>query len=176
MGNLMRIEELDKLLKKSKLPFRYSLKDAEKILRDKYNTIEIDKEIVDDLKKDPLVNYDNIMKCYRVNDSKILSALFNDNERSMHAEIRQCNANEPISNSEITESELLWRDIQEGKFLQLVLESTDREYISSFTIQGLSEKMLDELIILKGIPPEEGYIGNPAYEFYLNVLHKNDLI
>lgn len=52
----MRIEELDKLLKKSKLPFRYSLKDAEKILRDKYNTIEIDKEIVDDLKKDPLVN------------------------------------------------------------------------------------------------------------------------
>ncbi|MCY9591589.1 hypothetical protein PC41400_03620 [Paenibacillus chitinolyticus] len=172
----MQKEELDKLFKKSKLPFRYSVKDAEKILTDRYNTIEIDKEIVNDLKKDPLVNYENIIKCYRVNDSKIHSALFNDNERSMHAETRQRNANEPISNSEITESMLLWRNIQEGKFLQLVLESADREYISSFTLQGLSEKMLDELIILMGIPPEEGYIGNPAYESYLNVLHKNELI
>ncbi|MFE4573366.1 hypothetical protein [Paenibacillus chitinolyticus] len=172
----MQKEELDKLFKKSKLPFRYSVKDAEKILTDRYNTIEIDKEIVNDLKKDPLVNYENIIKCYRVNDSKIHSALFNDNERSMHAETRQLNANQPISDSEITESMLLWRDIQEGKFLRLVLESADREYISSFTLQGLSEKMLDELIILKGIPPEEGYIGNPAYEFYLNVLHKNELI
>ncbi|MFE6799247.1 hypothetical protein [Paenibacillus chitinolyticus] len=172
----MQIEELDKLFKQSKLPFRYSVKDAEKILRDKYNTTEIDKEIVNDLKKDPLVNYENIIKCYRVNDSKILSALFNDNERSMHAETRQLNANQPISDSEITESQLLWRDIQEGKFLRLVLESADREYITSFTLQGLSEKMLDELIILKGIPPEKGYIGNPSYEFYLNVLHKNELI
>ncbi|SEG80096.1 hypothetical protein [Paenibacillus sp. UNC499MF] len=126
MGSLMRIEELDKLFKKSKLPFRYSVKDAEKILRDKFNTLEIDIEIVDDLKKDPLVNYENIIKCYRVNDCEILSALFNDNGRSMHAEIRQCNANEPVTNSEITESVLLWRDIQEGKFPQLVLESADR--------------------------------------------------
>ncbi|MBJ6360690.1 hypothetical protein ACFOQM_05140 [Paenibacillus sp. GCM10012307] len=172
----MRIEELDQLFKKTKLPFRYSLEDAEKILRDKYNAIEIDKEIVGSLKKDPLVEYDNIIKCYRVDDSKILSALFNDNERSMHAEFRQINANEPISNSEVTESELLWRDIQEGKFLQIVLESADREYISSFTLQGLSEKILHELILIKGIPPEEGYIGNPAYEFFLDFLHKNDFI
>ncbi|MGE6230504.1 hypothetical protein [Paenibacillus chitinolyticus] len=147
-----------------------------KYLGDKYNAIEIDQEIVNDLKKDPLVNYENIIKCYRVNDSNILSALFNDNEWSMHAETRQRNANEPLSNSEITESQLIWRDIQEGKFLQPVLESADREYISSFTLQGLCEKILDELIILMGIPPEEGYIGNPAYEFYLNVLHKNELI
>ncbi|SEG57767.1 hypothetical protein [Paenibacillus sp. UNC499MF] len=170
------MEELDRLFKKSKLPFRYLLEDAEKILRDKYNIIEIDKEIVADLKKDPFVNYDNIIKCYGINDSEILSALFNDNERSMHAEMRHCNANEPIPNSEITESQLLWRDIQEGNSLRLVLESADKEYISSFTLQGLSGKMLDELIILKGIPPEQGHIGNPAYEFYLNVLRRNDLI
>lgn len=95
----------------------------------------------------------------------------------MHAEVRQRNAIEPTSSkSEIKASELFWRDIQEGHFLQLVLESEDGEYISSFTLQGLSERMLHQLIIFKGISPEEGYIGNPAYEFILGILHSNDLI
>ncbi|WP_433945042.1 hypothetical protein [Paenibacillus sp. SN-8-1] len=172
----MQRKELDKLFKKSKLPFRYSLEEADTILRDKYNVIEIDNEVIDDLKKDPLVNFDNIVRCYGINDSKVLSTLFNEDERSMHAECRQYYAKEPISNSEITESELLWRDIQEGGLLQIVLESADGKYISSFTLQGLSEKVLHELVILKGVPPEKGYIGNPSYEFYLDVLHNNDLI
>ncbi|USB33504.1 hypothetical protein [Paenibacillus sp. YPG26] len=172
----MRINELDMLFKKSTLPFRYSVEEADRRLRDKYNVIEIDKEVVADLMKDPLVNYDHITKCYRVNDSNVLSTLFNDSDRSMHAELRQLNADKSISKSGITESELFWRDIQEGRLLQLVLESADGEHVSSFTLQGISEKLLHELIILKGIPPEKGYIGNKSYEAYLGVLHKNGLI
>lgn len=152
------------------------MEDADNILKAKYNAVEINNEVVGDLKEDPLVNFNNIVKCYGVNDRKILSALFNDNERSMQDEFRQHYANNPVSSSEVTESELLWRDIQEGKLLQIVLESADGEYISSFTLQGMSEKILHELIILKGISPEKGYIGNPAYEFYLDFLYKNGLI
>ncbi|NOJ69840.1 hypothetical protein [Paenibacillus alvei] len=167
------INELDHKFKESNLPTSYSISAVQEILMTNYKAVEMeDKTFFDSLKKDHCVNFDQIVKFFVINDVDFLSTLYTEYEKETHIEMSHVNSTyvHPEGSSR-TKSEEIWKEIQEGKRIHIVLESADQKTISAFTMQGLCEKILWELIILKGIRPEDCALGNDYYEHYLNVLH-----
>lgn len=70
----------------------------------------------------------------------------------------------------------MWKDIQEGRLIRVVIETTDYQHISAFTMQGVCEKVMDELIVLSGIDPQEANLDNKRYLNYLTLLKKTGYI
>ncbi|MEK4236840.1 hypothetical protein [Paenibacillus sp. FSL H7-0714] len=168
------LKQLDNNFKASGLPSNYTLDQAGQLLQENYNAIELSKEDFKSLQKDPDAKYDHIAKCYKIMDTKLLYSIYTQEEKQDLSEmILYLNSlvNDNRGSSENSESELMWKNIKEGRRINIVLESVDNNSISSFTMQGLSQKILYDLIILKGIPDEYCLLGNPHYEYYLNVLH-----
>ncbi|MDQ1913730.1 hypothetical protein RAC89_25340 [Paenibacillus sp. GD4] len=158
----------EKLLNSNK-PLKYSIKDIDEFLKTQYKAVEIGIEEVDDLKKDPLANFNNIVKCYEISNAEVLSCSFSPDEVRIQGEIERCNmAYPPPAN----EKEAMWQNIQHGKLLRVVLESEDGHILSGFTIQGLCEKLIDQLFIFRGIDKSDCVLGNSIYEGYLKLLHK----
>jgi len=165
------LKQLDENFKASGLPSNYTLDQAGQLLKKNYNAIELSKEDFKSLQKDPDAKYDHIAKCYKIVDTKLLYSIYTQDEKQNLSEMILYLNSLVNDKSEKSESELMWKDIQEGRRINIVLESVDNNSISSFTMQGLSQKILNDLIILKGIPNKYCVLGNPHYEYYLNVLH-----
>ena len=70
----------------------------------------------------------------------------------------------------------MWKDVQEGGRINIILESEDNQYISDFTLQGMSEKIWNELIIFQGITVSDCTLGNEKFHDYLKALLKAEYI
>ncbi|GKU77828.1 hypothetical protein [Paenibacillus sp. L3-i20] len=169
----MLMQQLDEQFKIKQIPTNYSLAEVEKFLKTKYNARNVDKNNFIDLKLDPSVNFDNIVACYIIDDKTVLESIYNESEIEMHIQFSEMYAS---SSESIPKSELMWRDIQRGKIINVVIESADQKSMTAFTLQGLCEKLLYDLIILKGIDRKECKLGNEQYEFYLTILNNAGLL
>lgn len=166
------IQKLFDKYKELKIPNKFTLQEVESILKEKYNAVEIDKQQYTHLKKDPYINYEKIAKSYKLEDKDVLSNLFSDEEKNNFIEIIKENSNYPIHPEEDYNKALEQRNLQEGKLLLIFLESEDGKYISSFTLQGQCEKLYNELVVFKGIDPDECDIQNENFVHYLEALLK----
>lgn len=162
--------ELHNKFQQSNLPFRYSVDEVDRLLKQKYYATEIAKEIFE--KNDPFDNLDNAIKCYIINNEKILDELYNDEEKTFHKEFIEKHNNDPIDSKKTTDGIIMWRNINEGKLINIIIFSEDQKEISSITIQGKSDKLAIEMAVYGGIDPENCYPGNRKYEWYLNCLLK----
>ncbi|MCL9663147.1 hypothetical protein L2089_20905 [Paenibacillus hunanensis] len=148
------------------LPFSYSLKEVEKILKTNFKAVEEDSIYVEDLQKDPYADFEHFYKCYIITDPDILSSIFTTEEIEIHDSMQGKESIPPQD-----KFEQAWTDIQQGRMLRIAIMSKNGENMTSFTQQGLSERLLSELIVLKGIEPTSAKLGNPQYDHYLEQLH-----
>ncbi|TWT09231.1 hypothetical protein [Planomicrobium sp. CPCC 101079] len=134
----------------------------------KAKPVNIDK--FEELKEDVCVNFDNIVFCYSITDEEAKNNLLTAAEKQEMQKMKKL-----IS----SQSSLSAKDkkiaLQQVEMLNIILESSDGKYVDNFTLQGGSEKLLDEMIFLKGIDPEKCILGNEEYEMYLEVVHKKSL-
>ncbi|MBP1990489.1 hypothetical protein [Paenibacillus eucommiae] len=152
------------------LPLIYSLDQVDKILRQKYGAVKCQKDLLGNIKADPNINYDDIAACYMIMDETVLSHLFTEVEKASHKELSENQTSLLPEENEVNAS--LWRKIQQGKLIIIILESKNKENISSFTLQGLNEKLFHELLVLNGIAPQDCVPKNPKYGQYLNSLQQ----
>lgn len=161
-------EQLYSLFQSKQIPYEYDLTFVDQLLRTTYGAIEVSKSKVEDLKKDPMCDFDAIYKCYVITDAKILHSLFTPEERSIQAEMAKKHATYPE-----TEDHNVWRDIQEGRMIRVIIDSTNGTTMTGFNLQGLCEVLMYELYVLKGIKPEACTNPNdPYFAHYLECLDK----
>lgn len=158
--------ELHKRYQLSQIPSKYSLNDIMVILQEKYKAREVEKHFFEDLKKDSHVNYDQIIICFKLDDKEILNELFSEEEKKMHEELAINN----MKYSFKSDQDFMWKDIQEGKLIFIILESSNEIELTAFTIQGVCKKLYTDLLIYKGIDVEKCIPGNSIYERHLKLL------
>jgi hypothetical protein len=124
----------------------------------------------------PYVNFENIVKCYAIGDKEILSGLFNEEEKENINKMIEENKKYPVYPDENDEKAKMWNEIQEGKKLNVILESDNGRTISNFTLQGQCERMYNEVLVLQGIDPKDCILGNPKFEKYLISFLKSEYI
>ncbi|MCM3783441.1 hypothetical protein M3231_10685 [Neobacillus mesonae] len=170
------MKDLHERFKSSELPLKYTIQEAESLLKRKYGVVIVNPLEVSDLKNDPLIQYKHIVKIYHVNDAQILSSLFNPAELEMINEMQAAQASNPSSEDSLPAEERLWRKIRQGRLLRIVLESEDKQHVSGFTLQGISQQLYQDLCILNGIREEDSTLGNENYETYLTLLYQGEYI
>lgn len=152
-----RIKRINKLFDKYKeikeTLYKHSIPEIESILKDKY----LAKEIVDDtylgLVNDPMVNVNDIVKMYRIDNPVILNNLFTPEEKD---EQREAN-------------ELFGYDRKQC--INIVFESVDGKYISGQTLQGESKIISALLFVLDvEITEEDCDIYDEWFQQYLEAL------
>lgn len=148
------------------LPYLYTLTEVEDTLRSKFKAIEEDPVYVKDLAKDEHADFEHFYKCYIINDPSILQSIFTLDELDIHESMKE------DSNSSTNPFQQAWADIQQGRLLRIAIMSSNGENMTSFTQQGISERLLFELLVLKGMNPVNAIPGNPEYERYLEHLHQ----
>jgi hypothetical protein len=166
------IQKLFDKYKEHKIPNKFTLQEVDSIFKKKYNAVEIDKQQYTDLNKDLYINYKKIVKLYKIEDKDVLSNLFSDEEKNNFIEMIKENSNYPIHPEEDYNKALEQRNLQEGKLLLIFLESENGKYISDFTLLGQCEKLYNELVVFKGIVPDECDIKNENFVHYLEALLK----
>ncbi len=165
---LIMSEHLYTLFQSKQIPYEYDLTFVDQLLRTKYAAIEVSKRTVEDLKKDPMCDFDAIYKCYVITDAVLLDSLFTEEERSIQAEM----AKKHSTYSETREYNV-WGDIQEGRMIRVIIDSTNGTTMTGFNLQGLCEVLMYELYVLKGIKPEACTNPNdPYFAHYLECLDK----
>jgi hypothetical protein len=166
------IKKLFYKYKELNIPNKFTIQEVDSILKNKYNAVEIDKQQYTELKNDPYINYEKIVKSYKLEDNNVLNNLFNDEEKNNFIEIEKENSKYPIHPEEDYNKAIEQRNLQEGKLLLIFLESEDGKYISTFTLQGQCEKLSIELIVFKGIDPDKCDLQNESFVHYLEALLK----
>lgn len=152
---------------KSKVPYEFSLEYVDQLLRTKYSAVEVSKSTVEDLKNDPMCDFDAIYKCYVITDAVVLDSLFTPEERSIQSEMAKENSKYPA------EDDNVWGDIQEGRMIRVIVDSDNGSTMTGFNLQGLCEVLMYELYVLKGIKPEACTNPNdPYFAHYLECLDK----
>lgn len=152
---------------KSKVPYEFSLEHVDQLLRTKYSAVEVSKSTVEDLKNDPMCDFDAIYKCYVITDAVVLDSLFTPEERSIQSEMAKENSKYPA------EDDNVWGDIQEGRMIRVIVDSDNGSTMTGFNLQGLCEVLMYELYVLKGIKPEACTDPNdPYFAHYLECLDK----
>lgn len=165
-------DALDQKYKQSGMPHRFLLSDVDTTLKRKFLAQEIDEEYF--MKNDPYAKYDHVFKFYEIQDPQMLKSIFNEEEVCMHKELKESNARDPHPvEKEWADAATMWEDVQEGRLLRIVIESENGVNISSFTMQGICETVLNEILALRGIDPKDAVLENPNYIDYLNILQKS---
>ncbi|NOU87085.1 hypothetical protein GC102_15035 [Paenibacillus sp. LMG 31460] len=155
------MQELLEKYKKLKIPNRFTLEEVENILKKKYLVIELDKKEFGD--------YEKISKCYSIQNEEVLNSLYSAEEKiSIFIMLEHLKKEIKLSTKDIDE-------IHAGRRINIILES-ENQYISSFTIQGMSNKLVNELIVLKGIDSEKCTLENQEFLYYLQALLKSGYI
>ncbi|KAB2441204.1 hypothetical protein [Bacillus luti] len=163
---------INKLYEKYKvrnIPKEFSITEIDRILKEEYKAIEIDKGKIGSMMHDPYTNFDEIIKCYKIDQQDILSNLFSNEEKSNFAEMIQFNQSE--QNTQYDEQNFFNQQIQEGKLIVIFLASTDGTYMNYFNLLGHSEKLYHTLTVLMGVEKEECNLDNPLFQKYLQALN-----
>lgn len=115
------------------------------ILKSKFQAEEFSKEKLLDLLNDDQLEYSKIFSCLCIDDPVVLLKLFSDEERELHKEDIIDNRENPLNPKKVKKKEWEYNHIlldeQEGRRLDIILESQDDTYISGFIVRGNSEKL-----------------------------------
>lgn len=166
-------DELEAHKKYKQLNFpKFNLNQIDNILKNKYNAEEVDVQLFPELQNDPYFNSSHVTKCYAIHDPEVLKNLFSEEEKKDHLEFMRLNGvlNKKVDHS-VVEDRL--HAIGQGSLLYIFFQSPDGTYLGSFlSTHGQCEKISHELIVFKGIDPENCVIGNVDYKLYLFSLVK----
>ncbi|MEK4396400.1 hypothetical protein [Bacillus sp. FSL K6-2860] len=158
------------LYKKDQLIF--TKERVAEIITSKFKAREFSKTKILDLVNDDHFEYNKIYKCFVIDDPSILIQLFSNEEKKNHRE-------HPLNPKRVKEWEYnhLLLDEQEGRRIDIILESKDGLYISESQVRASCEKLdryLNALIVGAIIEKElEEYpvdIHNEYFQFYLENL------
>lgn len=161
----MNLQKAHEAFMKSKLQCRYSLNEAEDYLTTKYRAKLRDKKDFESLSSDPFVNFQNVVNCLTIEDEELINSLLSEDEKEERKHVQR----EILNNSELNEEEKQ-QILQDEMTVNILIESTDNKFISNFTIQGGSDRILNQLSILKGIDQQSCFLGNEDYENFLHAL------
>ncbi|MGG2028831.1 hypothetical protein AB1282_24285 [Gottfriedia sp. S16(2024)] len=145
------------------IPDYFLLDEVERIYKEKYKANELDKTNFIDLKKDIYVDYANIVKCYEITDEKVLDDLYCKEEKEKHQHFTKKYA------SRYPGEDLR---LNEGKLINVILESKDGKRISGYTLQGSCSYISSELVVFIGTEQEEQNIDNHRFRYYLECLEE----
>lgn len=164
------MQELMEKYKELRIPHQFSLQEVDRILNEKYRAVELVKEDFEDLKGDVHVHYDKISKCYTIHDAEILNSLYSAKEKVSHYIMIEFLKKQTFNKEDMDSKQLaMSMEMNQGKRINVILES-ENQYISGFTLQGRSNKLLDELVVFKGIDAEKCHLDNEDFLYYLQAL------
>ncbi|MEH7453200.1 hypothetical protein [Gottfriedia acidiceleris] len=155
----MEIKELYLKFQTKDIPNYFFIDEVDRIYKEKYKVNELDKTNFIDLKEDLYVDYSNIVKCYEIYDEKILENLFCNEEKKRHQHFTKKYA------SRYPGEDLR---LNEGKLINVILESKDGKRISGYTVQGSCSYISSELVVFIGAEQEEHNLDNRKFSYYLN--------
>ncbi|HBU89780.1 hypothetical protein [Bacillus pumilus] len=165
------------LYKKDQLIF--TKERVAEIITSKFKAREFSKTKILDLVNDDHFEYNKIYKCFVIDDPSILIQLFSNEEKKNHREEILDNREHPLNPKRVKEWEYnhLLLDEQEGRRIDIILESKDGVYISESQVRASCEKLdryINALIVGAIIENElEEYpvdIHNEYFQFYLENL------
>lgn len=155
----------------AEIPHFFTVDTVEKIFKEKYLAVELDKKYYEDLKSDQFVKFENIIGAYTITDIKTLENLYISEEKIEIFELIEYNKTLILHPDDVgNELAKMWTDVQEGRRINIILESANGINISGFTVQGVSEKICSELFVMQGIDPGECKLGNENFHRYLKSL------
>ncbi|MCD8503088.1 MAG: hypothetical protein LRY71_17305 [Bacillaceae bacterium] len=178
-------EKLYKKYLKRKERLFFAKEDVERILVKKFNAKEFPKEFLIDLKNDDQLEYDKIYKCYVIDDPKILDSLYSNQEKKEHRDEIIDNRENPLNPKKVDNWNYnhILLDEQEGRRVDIILESKDGEVITEFIVRDICEAMnkyLNALIVgsllEKGLAEYSEDINNRYFQFYLENLDTNGFL
>ncbi|HDR6255658.1 hypothetical protein [Bacillus cereus] len=150
------------------IPNKFSINEIDSILKDEYKVTEIDKSTIGSMIHDPDTNFDEIVKCYKIDKHDILSQLFSVEEKGNFAEVTRLYQSDESTHYD--EQDLYNQQIQTGKLVVIFLASTDGTFVNYFNLLGHSEKMYQKLTVLMGLEKEDCNLDNPLFQEYLQAL------
>lgn len=165
------------LYKKEQLSF--SIDDIERILIKKFKAREFPKETLLDLKNDDELRYNEIYKCFTIEEPEVLINLYSSEEKANHREEIKDNHTNPLDPKKVNDWDFVHiiYDEQEGRRINIVLESKDGEFVSNFKVRSESEtvnRYLNALVcggkLEKGIAEFNTNINDEYFRFYLENL------
>ncbi|WP_019423424.1 hypothetical protein [Paenibacillus sp. OSY-SE] len=156
------MEELHKKFIEQQFPLKYTTLAVARMLKERYSAKEIPKSSLSDLQYDRQGNYEKIVKCFEIDEKKILKRVFSDTDKMFHEEYK--NGRSPNS------LETDWSKIQAGELLRVILISDDGETMSNYTVQGICTALVNDLTIMLGISQEKCSLDNNYYVKYLQLL------
>lgn len=173
------------LYKKDELSFTKE-QVIEKVVK-KFKAKEFSKTEVLDLVNDDQLEYDKIFKCLLIDNSQVLSSIFSREEKRYHQEELIDNQNNPLDSKKVKKSEWSYNklllDEQEGRRIDIFLESKDGKYISEFIVRDRCEKVTSYLnALIVGALIERGDAEYPAstendyFQYYLDNLNENGFL
>lgn len=164
------IQSIVKSYKKLDMPHKYELSEVIRILREKYLAIEEDISLAD-LEPDAKVH---ATKYFVISNPNVLRSLFTNEEKIELYSMVKLLESAPV-NFEY-EIEKMWNNIQQGRRINVILESEDKKYLNGFTLQGMSERLFNEMMVFKGIDSSECILGEEKFHEYLKALIKAEFI
>ncbi|WP_088070008.1 hypothetical protein [Gottfriedia luciferensis] len=159
----MEINELYLKFLNKNIPNYILIEEVDRIYKEKYKANELDKTNFIDLKKDAYVDYANIVKCYEITDEKVLDNLYSKEEKEEHH--RYAKEYAPRYPEED-------HRLEEGKLINVMLESKDGKRISGYTVQGSCSYISSELVVFIGTKQEDQNLDNHRFRYYLDCLEE----
>jgi hypothetical protein len=165
------MQQLFQRYQQAEIPHFFTIDIVVNILKENYFAVELNKKYFEDLKSDSFVNFENIIGAYTITDIKTLENLYSAEEKIGIFEFVEYKKM-LVAYSDDSDNELaqMWSEIQEGRRINIILESNNGINISGFTVQGGSEKICDELIVMQGLEAEDCKLGNEKFHNYLKSL------
>lgn len=161
----------------------FTKEEVANILVSKFQAVEFSKLKVHDLVNDDQLEYTKIYKCFVIDNISILNKLFSDEEKKMHYEQIQDNKKYSYRttnlNNETLEYNKLLLDEQEGRRIDIFLESKDGLFITEFIVRDQCEKVnryLNALIvgalIKNNLAEYDADYNDYYFQFYLENLNR----
>lgn len=153
------------------------------IITSKFEAKEFSKTEVLDLVNDDQLEYEKIYKCFIIDDPSLLIKLFSNEEKQDHREQVLDNRVNPLNPKKVKNKEWKYNhlllDEQEGRRIDVILESKDGIYITEFTVRGCCEKisryvnaLIVGALIQNGLAEFHDDINDEYFQFYLENLDK----
>lgn len=153
------------------------------IITSKFSAREFSKTQVLDLVNDDQLEYNKIFGCFVVDDPNVLNRLFTTEERTDFRDQVLDNRRNLLNTSNIKKNEWNYNDLlldeQEGRRIDIFLESKDGKYISNFILRSYVSTLgqyLNALVmgalIQNDLVEFEVNVNDEYFQFYLENLDK----
>lgn len=121
---------------------KYKIKDISKCLCDKFKAQEITREEFLNLSKNhSTIQLNDNSRVYKINDSEFIQSLLSEKEKA-EIQITIDHFNKIYNDIEYSSYEY---QISTGNLIIIILESTDQDTLSSFTIDGIGDFVFNYL-------------------------------